>query len=211
MEYLPNSNSKYKDVDYWDERYKSEHSFEWFGDLSKFHHLLQRHVNKEDSILVLGESNSINQSIRSTLLCLNLLVSEKIVGSGWRAFFPWWLRERERERVSQTYRSSVQIMALLYVHTHCSMALWRRRSITDHLCKHTNRDVITTSLAYTILQYLVNDNEDIMWRTAPVVAWKKSKLWTWTSCTTLMVCCCICTTLLTWNPMHQRCFCCCCL
>lgn len=55
MEYLPSSNSRYKDVEYWDERYKTEHSFEWFGDLAKFHHLLQQHVNKEDSILVLGE------------------------------------------------------------------------------------------------------------------------------------------------------------
>ncbi|XP_062409946.1 EEF1A lysine methyltransferase 4 isoform X2 [Sardina pilchardus] len=58
MEYLPNSNSRYKDVEYWDERYKTEQSFEWFGDLSKFHHLLQCHVNKEDSILVLGCGNS---------------------------------------------------------------------------------------------------------------------------------------------------------
>ncbi|XP_063049025.1 EEF1A lysine methyltransferase 4 [Engraulis encrasicolus] len=58
MEHLPNSNSKYKDVEYWDDRYKTEHSFEWFGDLSKFHHLLQDSVNKEDSILVLGCGNS---------------------------------------------------------------------------------------------------------------------------------------------------------
>ncbi|KAK6311103.1 hypothetical protein J4Q44_G00191580 [Coregonus suidteri] len=53
MEYLPDRNSRYKDVDYWDERYKTEHSFEWFGDFSKFQHLLQQHVMKDDAILVL--------------------------------------------------------------------------------------------------------------------------------------------------------------
>uniref|UniRef100_A0A4W5R7Z5 Uncharacterized protein n=1 Tax=Hucho hucho TaxID=62062 RepID=A0A4W5R7Z5_9TELE len=54
MEYLPDRNSRYKDVDYWDERYKTEKSFEWFGHFSKFQHLLQRHVMKDDAILVLG-------------------------------------------------------------------------------------------------------------------------------------------------------------
>ncbi|XP_070989044.1 EEF1A lysine methyltransferase 4 isoform X1 [Oncorhynchus clarkii lewisi] len=58
MEYLPDRNSRYKDVDYWDERYKTEKSFEWFGDFSKFQHLLQRHVLKDDAILVLGCGNS---------------------------------------------------------------------------------------------------------------------------------------------------------
>ncbi|XP_055766792.1 EEF1A lysine methyltransferase 4 [Salvelinus fontinalis] len=58
MEYLPDRNSRYKDVDYWDERYKTEKSFEWFGDFSKFQHLLQRHVMKDDAILVLGCGNS---------------------------------------------------------------------------------------------------------------------------------------------------------
>ncbi|XP_052332288.1 YLP motif-containing protein 1 isoform X9 [Oncorhynchus keta] len=57
MEYLPDRNSRYKDVDYWDERYKTEKSFEWFGDFSKFQHLLQRHVMKDDAILVLGVSH----------------------------------------------------------------------------------------------------------------------------------------------------------
>uniref|UniRef100_A0A8C8IQR7 EEF1A lysine methyltransferase 4 n=2 Tax=Oncorhynchus tshawytscha TaxID=74940 RepID=A0A8C8IQR7_ONCTS len=58
MEYLPDRNSRYKDVDYWDERYKTEKSFEWFGDFSKFQHLLQHHVMKDDAILVLGCGNS---------------------------------------------------------------------------------------------------------------------------------------------------------
>ncbi|KAL0966477.1 hypothetical protein UPYG_G00295740 [Umbra pygmaea] len=58
MEYLPDQNGRYKDVEYWDERYKTEKSFEWFGDFSKFQHLLVQHVNKEDAILVLGCGNS---------------------------------------------------------------------------------------------------------------------------------------------------------
>lgn len=54
MEHLPDHNSRYKDVDYWDERYKTEQCFDWLGQLSTFQHLLDKHVRKEDSILVLG-------------------------------------------------------------------------------------------------------------------------------------------------------------
>uniref|UniRef100_A0A8C1RMQ2 EEF1A lysine methyltransferase 4 n=1 Tax=Cyprinus carpio TaxID=7962 RepID=A0A8C1RMQ2_CYPCA len=41
MEYLPDSNARYKDVNYWNERYSTEESFEWFGDFTKFEHLLK--------------------------------------------------------------------------------------------------------------------------------------------------------------------------
>ncbi|XP_028831114.1 EEF1A lysine methyltransferase 4 [Denticeps clupeoides] len=58
MEHLPSCNSRYKEVEYWDQRYRSETSFEWFGDFSKFQHLIRPHVNKDDSILVLGCGNS---------------------------------------------------------------------------------------------------------------------------------------------------------
>lgn len=58
MEHLPDHNSKYKYVDYWDERYQTEESFEWFGDFSTFQHLLENFIKKEDSILVLGCGNS---------------------------------------------------------------------------------------------------------------------------------------------------------
>ncbi|TNN67781.1 Endothelin-converting enzyme 2 [Liparis tanakae] len=53
MEHLPDNNSRYKDLDYWDERYKTEQCFDWLGSFSKFQHLLEKHVHKEDSILVL--------------------------------------------------------------------------------------------------------------------------------------------------------------
>ncbi|XP_066508882.1 EEF1A lysine methyltransferase 4-like [Hoplias malabaricus] len=58
MECLPDSNTKYKDVKYWNERYKLEESFEWFGDFYKFQHLLVQHVGKEENILMLGCGNS---------------------------------------------------------------------------------------------------------------------------------------------------------
>ncbi|KAM3865946.1 EEF1A lysine methyltransferase 4 [Diretmus argenteus] len=58
MEYVPDDNSRYKDVDYWDERYKTEQSFDWLGRFSNFQHLLDPHIKKDDSILVLGCGNS---------------------------------------------------------------------------------------------------------------------------------------------------------
>ncbi|XP_044075299.1 EEF1A lysine methyltransferase 4 [Siniperca chuatsi] len=58
MDYLPDHNSRYKDVDYWDERYKTEQCYDWLGCFSKFQHLLENYVKKEDSILILGCGNS---------------------------------------------------------------------------------------------------------------------------------------------------------
>ncbi|XP_018532354.1 EEF1A lysine methyltransferase 4 isoform X2 [Lates calcarifer] len=58
MDYMPDDNSRYKDVDYWDERYKTEQCYDWLGSFSKFQHLLEEHVKKEDGILILGCGNS---------------------------------------------------------------------------------------------------------------------------------------------------------
>lgn len=58
MEYSAECNKKYKDVDYWNERYRTEETFEWFGDFAKFRHLLVQHVEKEENILMLGCGNS---------------------------------------------------------------------------------------------------------------------------------------------------------
>lgn len=55
MDHLPDNNSRYKDVDYWDERYKTEQSYDWLGSFSKFQHILENHVKKEDAILMLGK------------------------------------------------------------------------------------------------------------------------------------------------------------
>lgn len=54
MDHLPDKNSSYKDVAYWDERYTREQQYDWLGDLSKFQHLLEKVMKKEDSILILG-------------------------------------------------------------------------------------------------------------------------------------------------------------
>ncbi|XP_072220320.1 EEF1A lysine methyltransferase 4 [Leuresthes tenuis] len=58
MDYLPDDNSRYKDVAYWDERYKTEQTYDWLGSLSKFQHLLGKLIKKDDSILILGCGNS---------------------------------------------------------------------------------------------------------------------------------------------------------
>ncbi|XP_051809678.1 EEF1A lysine methyltransferase 4 [Acanthochromis polyacanthus] len=58
MDHLPDNNSRYKDVEYWDERYKTEQCYDWLGSFSKFQHLLEKLVKKEDSILILGCGNS---------------------------------------------------------------------------------------------------------------------------------------------------------
>ncbi|XP_054622715.1 EEF1A lysine methyltransferase 4 [Dunckerocampus dactyliophorus] len=58
MAHLPEDNLRYKDVDYWDERYKVEKCYEWLGGFSKFQHVLEKCIKKDDSILVLGCGNS---------------------------------------------------------------------------------------------------------------------------------------------------------
>uniref|UniRef100_A0A3P9PQQ8 EEF1A lysine methyltransferase 4 n=2 Tax=Poecilia reticulata TaxID=8081 RepID=A0A3P9PQQ8_POERE len=58
MEYLPDKNSSYKDVTYWDDRYRTEQHYDWLGSFSSFKHLLEKIIKKEDSILILGCGNS---------------------------------------------------------------------------------------------------------------------------------------------------------
>jgi hypothetical protein len=49
------NNMKYKLVDYWNERYKEEESFEWFGEWSKFRSVINKKINHDDEILILGK------------------------------------------------------------------------------------------------------------------------------------------------------------
>lgn len=51
-------NSRYKCMDYWNERYKEEESFEWFGEYSRFREVLRNIINQTDRILTLGCGNS---------------------------------------------------------------------------------------------------------------------------------------------------------
>lgn len=48
------SNSKYKCLEYWNDRYKEEDHFEWFGDYEKYKHILDQKLKHTDKILVLG-------------------------------------------------------------------------------------------------------------------------------------------------------------
>ncbi|RNA05216.1 endothelin-converting enzyme 2 [Brachionus plicatilis] len=52
------SNSRYKSLDYWNERYKEEDHYEWFGDYSKFKDVIHSIVRPSDKILTLGCGNS---------------------------------------------------------------------------------------------------------------------------------------------------------
>lgn len=51
---LPPSNESYKDVTYWNERYKTEEDYDWYKTYKDFVHLLESHVKKSDWILMLG-------------------------------------------------------------------------------------------------------------------------------------------------------------
>ena len=50
MEY----NLKYKCLDYWNNRYKNEENFEWFGAYSKFKFVIKEKIKISDRILNLG-------------------------------------------------------------------------------------------------------------------------------------------------------------
>ena len=49
---------KFKKQHYWEQRYRTEESFDWFCELPSFEHLLTPHVNFTDRILNLGCGNS---------------------------------------------------------------------------------------------------------------------------------------------------------
>jgi hypothetical protein len=48
------NNTKYKSLDYWNERYKDEEHFEWFGSYDKYKSVVEAKLKKTDKILVLG-------------------------------------------------------------------------------------------------------------------------------------------------------------
>lgn len=48
------NNIQYKSLDYWNERYKEEDHYEWFGNYSKFKNILHSLVRPSDKILTLG-------------------------------------------------------------------------------------------------------------------------------------------------------------
>ena len=54
---LPEQNCEYREVQYWDKRYRDSADsapYEWFGDFASFRALLEPELRPEDRILVLG-------------------------------------------------------------------------------------------------------------------------------------------------------------
>lgn len=51
-------NSQFKSLDYWNERYKTEDHYEWFGDYSKFKDVIHSLVRPTDKILTLGKQKT---------------------------------------------------------------------------------------------------------------------------------------------------------
>lgn len=57
---IMDNNLKYKSIDYWNERYKDEQHFEWFGDYEKYKSVLNAKLKPSDRILVLGNKIIFN-------------------------------------------------------------------------------------------------------------------------------------------------------
>ncbi|XP_034051833.1 EEF1A lysine methyltransferase 4 [Gymnodraco acuticeps] len=115
MDYLPDDNSRYNDVDYWDERYKTEQSFDWLGCFSKFKHLLEKHVKQEDSILILG--------------CGNSSMSGDMYSAGYRS-------------ITNIDYSSVCISTMGARYSHCPGMTWQQMDVRQLSFPEASFDVI---------------------------------------------------------------------
>ncbi|XP_028987882.1 EEF1A lysine methyltransferase 4 [Betta splendens] len=102
MDYLPDDNSRYKDVEYWDERYRTEQCYDWLGSFSKFQHILEKHVRKDESILILG--------------CGNSSMSGDMYGAGYRS-------------IANVDYSSVCIGAMSARHRGCTGMSWHQMDV----------------------------------------------------------------------------------
>lgn len=58
MSQLPDSNHCYSSLDYWNNRYESEKTYDWFTSYASFRHIIQTTVKTTDRILILGCGNS---------------------------------------------------------------------------------------------------------------------------------------------------------
>jgi EEF1A lysine methyltransferase 4 len=70
-------NSQYKCLDYWNQRYDKEESFEWFGEYAKYKDIIKMQISTNDRILVLGmEINTFSDIflnfIQMSILCQRL-------------------------------------------------------------------------------------------------------------------------------------------
>lgn len=56
---LPQTNECYASKNYWDDRYGSEDSFDWFVPYKEFRDLVLQTVNFTDRILILGKFSAV--------------------------------------------------------------------------------------------------------------------------------------------------------
>nr|XP_019954471.1 PREDICTED: endothelin-converting enzyme 2-like [Paralichthys olivaceus]XP_019954479.1 PREDICTED: endothelin-converting enzyme 2-like [Paralichthys olivaceus] len=115
MDLVPDDNSQYKDVDYWDERYKKEQCYDWLGDFSKIKHLLETHIKKDDSILILG--------------CGNSSMSGEMYTAGYRS-------------ITNIDYSSVCISTMAARYSDCPGMTWREMDMRQLCFPGTSFDVI---------------------------------------------------------------------
>jgi hypothetical protein len=66
MDTLPDKNENYKDVEYWNDRYATEESYEWCKDYASVRELFNSNIKRDMKILVIGKSN-ILCFVRETL------------------------------------------------------------------------------------------------------------------------------------------------
>ena len=69
---LPDKNENYKDKTYWDHRYTTEKSYDWFAKYSAFRCHIVTTVKQEDNILMLGNLN-LSLSLRVHIICMKHL------------------------------------------------------------------------------------------------------------------------------------------
>ncbi|KAL3862744.1 hypothetical protein ACJMK2_008697 [Sinanodonta woodiana] len=56
---LPELNEDYAEKNYWDKRFESEETYDWFADFKAFRHLLREDLKENHKILMLGCGNSL--------------------------------------------------------------------------------------------------------------------------------------------------------
>lgn len=115
MERLPEDNSRYKEVDYWDQRYSSELSYDWLGDFSKFQHHVETFVQRGDSILMLG--------------CGNSSLSADMYAAGYRS-------------ITNIDYSSVCVEAMSVRHSDCPGMTWHQMDVRHLSFPDASFDVI---------------------------------------------------------------------
>lgn len=61
MSRLPENNTDYSSLAYWNDRYGTEESFEWCKSYSEFKELIRKEVEPTDRILILGNDKRVRK------------------------------------------------------------------------------------------------------------------------------------------------------